>query len=171
MARHTFRPRTIVQALAVAAVLGCGGSGTTGPGTGGGTPQTCTMTLGGAQAGSPACTVGGAIYTSNDSNTSLGFNGADASDTADVGLTFKGTPVPGTYSNATGASATILLQSTTSLWTAGGSVGSWSLTITSDTLVNTAAPFSRYHVHGSMSATLVQAVSSGGVDATINVVF
>jgi hypothetical protein len=149
-------------------MAGCGSSGSTGPGTE--TKQTCTMTLGGAQSGSPACTVIGAIQTTSDGKTSLGFNGASADDSADVALFLPSAPVPGTYSNDNGGSAVILLQGTTTGWTAGGSTGSWSVTITSDSLVNSGAGLTRYRVHGSMSATLVQ-VSSGGADATLTVIF
>jgi hypothetical protein len=157
MTRHGALGLTLV----VAAALGCGGSDSTGPGSN--NKITCSITLTGAETGSPVCSNVAAVLTTNDNKTLFGFDGANGLDTVSVAVGFTGAPTVTTYDTDAGASAVLFVENGTTLWTANSSVGSWSLTISSVSTLTSGAGLTGYTVHGTLTATLEPAIVSTSI--------
>jgi hypothetical protein len=171
-------PRAVL-ALALVAAQACGGSDSTDPGdgTGGGgggsnNSTTCTVTLSGAETGSPACPHVTADQTDNNDKASFGFQAADGTDTVRVAITFSGAPTSTTYDAAGGSEAILLLNNATTLWTTDTTAGSWSLTFSSVKETSSGAGITAYEVHGTFTGTVVPAITQTTIGpVTINATF
>jgi hypothetical protein len=173
-------PRAVL-ALALVAALACGGSDSTDPGGGDGTGgggggsnnnTTCTVTLSGAETGSPACSNVSTDRNDSEDKTSFGFEAADGTDTVRVGVFFPGSPTTGTHDDATGGSAVLLLNNATTLWTQDTSAGSWSLTLSSVKATSSGAGLTGYEVHGTFTGTVIPAITETTIGpVTINATF
>jgi hypothetical protein len=173
--------KRLLIALALASLTACGGSGGSGgtdPGGGNGSggsssgdPVSCTVTLGGAQTGSAACTDLALVWTSNNNTSSFGFKAVSGTDTVTAAVFFPGEPAATTYDDAVGASAVFSVINGSALWTGGVPAGTWTLTISSVSLINAVSEFKKYHVHGALAATLQPASGTDPTPVTLNATF
>jgi hypothetical protein len=173
-------PRSVpALALALAAVLACGGSDTTDPGdgTGGGgggsnNNVTCTVTLSGALTGSPTCPKVSTDRSDGEDKTSFGFEAADGADTVRVGVFFSGSPTTATYDAGTGATAVVLINNATTGWSTDDPAASWSLTLSSVKATSSGAGLTGYEVHGTFTATAVPSITETSIGpVTLNATF
>jgi hypothetical protein len=174
-------PQRSSLALTVALLMACGGSDNTGPNGSGGTgtggnnggsnnSASCTITLSGAETGSPTCSDLSAVWTSDNNKSSFGFAGAAGADSLVVAIGFPGEPAVTTYDENSGAGGYVQLDNGTMLWSSPG--GSWSLTISSVNTTSSGAGLKGYEVHGALTATLLPAVTSTTVGSvTLNATF
>jgi hypothetical protein len=183
----SMRRSIVAMTLSLAAVVACGGSDNTGPDGSGGTGiggnngsgnGACTITLSGAQTGSFDCSNVLAAWTSDDNITDFGFisSGSSANIVASIG--FTGKPSKTTYKDTdTGAGAAVAVQIGSTGWTAGVAeaspkTGSYALTISSMSVLSSAADGEVYTVHGTLSATLDPDPSTGASGSvTLNATF
>jgi hypothetical protein len=178
--------KRLLIALALASLTACGGSGGSGgtdPGDGNGNgsggsssggsgdPVSCTVTLGGAQTGSAVCTDLALVWTSNNNTSSFGFKAVSGTDTVTAAVFFPGEPTATTYDDAVGASAVFSVINGSALWTGGVPAGTWTLTISSVSLINAVSEFKKYQVHGALAATLQPASGTDPTPVTLNATF
>jgi len=158
--------------LGMAAAISACGSDTTDPG--GNSNQngasSCTVTLSGAQTGSPACSKVSAVWTSNDNKGSFGLSAAGGSDTVNVAIGFAGEPRATIYTSGTGASAVMLVLGGTGAWE-NSPAASWSLTLSSVSTTNSGAGLKGYQVHGTLTATLLSIVGTSTAPVTVTATF
>ncbi len=159
---------------AVALLTACGGSDSTGPGgDNGNTNDACTITLSGAQTGSPSCREFSATWTSDDNLTVFGIDPSDASSPVVGTLDLSGEPTSKSYDSAGGLTAFLSVTADGDRqWVAGASLGSYTLTLTSVRVTSSSASLKLYAVHGTLTATLEPADGSNASGTvTLNVTF
>ncbi len=177
MTSHPLQPRRLALAAILALASACGGSDSTAPGGNGSNnggdnnANDCAVTLSGAQTGSFGCSDLALIYTANDGNSSFGFKAVGGADTVTVAIGFHGKPAASAYDDAAGASAVLAILNGSTLWTGGAPAGSWTLTISSVSIVNSVSDFTKYQVHGALAATLQPAGGTDPAPITLNATF
>ncbi len=158
--------------LAVGAVIGVlsGCSSDNGTGSDGGGTTGCTITLTGAQTGSPPCSGVTVIWTSDDNKFAFGFYTATGDTTVTGSLAAPGEPAKTTYQST---DATLLgsavVDNGENGWLAQSAdpssdtpaVGSFTLTITSLSTMVSNSDGKVYTAHGTFTATLPASTDTG----------
>ncbi len=159
--------RMSIVAAAVGAALGlslgCGKSAPTSPGS-----NTCSVTLSGSLSGTYNCAPASTAWSSSNNKGGFGFNVATPAISVAIGWT--GEPAGGhTYRNTDadasgGASVTTGSGAGTQAWeaAAGGSAGSYTLTLTSVSNTINVSGGKAYTGHGTVDATLVPMTGQSG---------
>lgn len=166
------QPSAYVMTLAVAAMVACSSSDNTGPGGSG----SCSITLSGAQTGSPECSGVTTIWTADENKFVFGFfTSLAASPAVIVSVSAPGEPTARTYQlTDTGELGSAVVTNGNNSWLAqtddpaagSAATGSYTLTISSISTITSAAEGKVYRAHGTFTATL-QADAQSGTTGTV----
>jgi hypothetical protein len=162
----------IPLAIAAAIIAACGSSSTGTDNTGNNgnngnsANNSCTLTLSGAQTGTPVCAVQNAVLEKGENYTAFSFSDSGPSQLS-ANVKIPGPAVNGTYQFADVAIGTVTITNGGSTWYAESrNTGLMSLSVTSVSQVNTTPVLTEYQTHGTFTATLVPLA---GTAATGNV--
>ncbi|MGH7592615.1 MAG: hypothetical protein ACRELE_01985 [Gemmatimonadales bacterium] len=158
----------MLLAIAAAMTTACGSNSTGNNGDNNNGTPTCTVTLSGAQTGSPACTTGTALLDKSENLTALGFDGS-GTPTVSAHVKIPGPAATGTYPASSSSIGIIDVTSGTSLWGTDGNFGTYTLTVTSVSQLSDGPTLTEYRTHGTLTATLppISGAATGNVTMTI----
>jgi hypothetical protein len=172
--------RTIALGVMFIALSGCSSSSGT-DGSNGGGESSCTITLSGAETGSPVCSGITAVWTTDDNQFLYGFFNNGGATTVIVSLGRSGEPTKTTYRNTdTDLIGSAVVQDGDNSWVAQSAdtssdtqaAGSFAVTITSVSTTVSTSDGKVYALHGTFTATLPPAAGTGSTGTvTMNVKF